>query len=153
MASCADLDPIVESAAWLHDIGHAASVATTGFHALDGARFLVTMGADTRLVSLVAYHSGAEFEAEERGLESELAQYDWPDPLPLDVLTFADMTTSVIGERVSVSERVLDIFTRYDGDHPVHRATLRSQIVLVESVQRVAMRSGRSANVRRLSML
>jgi len=35
----ADAD-LLEAAAWLHDIGYTADVATAGLHALDGARYL-----------------------------------------------------------------------------------------------------------------
>jgi hypothetical protein len=31
---------LLEAAAWLHDIGYAPGLATTGLHALDGARYL-----------------------------------------------------------------------------------------------------------------
>ena len=35
----ADAD-LIEAAAWLHDIGYALGLATTGLHQLDGARYL-----------------------------------------------------------------------------------------------------------------
>jgi hypothetical protein len=54
------------AAAWLHDIGYAPALAKTGFHPLDGARHLEALGVDRRLCCLVAHHSGATFEAEER---------------------------------------------------------------------------------------
>ena len=31
---------LLEAAAWLHDIGYVPGLATTGLHALDGARYL-----------------------------------------------------------------------------------------------------------------
>ncbi len=61
------------AAAWLHDVGYSPDVSVTGFHALDGAVFLRDLGL-LEVVSLVAYHTGAEFEAEERGLEVDLAR-------------------------------------------------------------------------------
>lgn len=33
---------LIEAAAWLHDIGYAPALAVTGFHPLDGARYLRT---------------------------------------------------------------------------------------------------------------
>jgi len=36
------------AAAWLHDIGYAPGLAVTGFHPLDGARFLRRAGAGGR---------------------------------------------------------------------------------------------------------
>ncbi|MEU2875944.1 HD domain-containing protein [Streptomyces sp. NPDC007070] len=64
----ADRDLLV-AAAWLHDIGYAPELRDTGFHPLDGARYLEALGASARLV---AHHSGAVCEAEQRGLSAEL---------------------------------------------------------------------------------
>ena len=50
----ADAD-LLEAAAWLHDIGYAPSLVATGFHPLDGARYLRdTQHADAMLCRLVA---------------------------------------------------------------------------------------------------
>ena len=59
---------VLVSAAWLHDIGYAPAVLGTGFHPLDGARYLAGLGAPERVVNLVARHSNAILEAELRGL-------------------------------------------------------------------------------------
>jgi HD superfamily phosphodiesterase len=65
---------LLEAAAWLHDIGYAPDLATTGLHALDGARYLRdTQNAGTLLCRLVAHHSCAIIEAEERGLGDVLS--------------------------------------------------------------------------------
>src|SRR5215468_2096838 len=47
------------AAAWLHDIGYAPELVETGFHPLDGARYLGRRGVDAQIVSLVAHHSCA----------------------------------------------------------------------------------------------
>ena len=83
----------VVSAAWLHDIGYAPALHRTGMHAIDGAEFLDREGAPHDLVSLVAFHTGAEFEAEERGLTGKLAQFDRPPQELLDALILADLTS------------------------------------------------------------
>src|SRR5215471_808797 len=59
---------VLVSAAWLHDIGYAPDVVETGFHPLDGARYLAGLGAPERVVNLVARHSNAVLEAELRGI-------------------------------------------------------------------------------------
>lgn len=64
---------VLQAAAWLHDVGYAPSLAASGFHPLDGARWLRSLG-EERLAGLVAYHSGAFHEAEVRGLGGELAE-------------------------------------------------------------------------------
>lgn len=65
---------LLVAAAMLHDVGYAPRLAVTGFHPLDGARFLRDEhDADERLTRLVANHSFALLEAEERGLRDVLA--------------------------------------------------------------------------------
>ena len=65
---------LVEAAAWLHDIGYSPDLVGTGFHPLDGARYLRdAWRASPLLCRLVANHTGALIEAEERGLAEELA--------------------------------------------------------------------------------
>jgi hypothetical protein len=78
--------------ALLDDVGYAPSLNRLGFHAVDGARFLRAQGKE-RLACLVAHHSGARFEAEERDLVEELAAFPVQDGPVMDALTFAHMTT------------------------------------------------------------
>ena len=131
-----NLSDLVVSAAWLHDVGYGDSVAQTGFHSLDGARMLHAMDLPAELVSLVAYHSGAEFEAAERGLEADLQWFARPMQVNLDALTLADLTTSPLGAPVSVDERLAEILTRYSPTDPVHRAVVSSREYLEESASR-----------------
>jgi HD superfamily phosphodiesterase len=65
-------DDVLACAAWLHDIGYGPDLADTGFHPLDGARFLRRIGAGDCLARLVAHHSCAVYEARVRGLDREL---------------------------------------------------------------------------------
>ncbi len=53
------------AAAWLHDVGYAPSLCATGFHPVDGAAFVRAENFPPLVVSLVAYHTGAVFEARE----------------------------------------------------------------------------------------
>ena len=65
---------LLEAAAWLHDIGYVPDLAVTDLHAFDGARYLRDAHqADALLCRLVAHHSYAIVEAEERGLANILA--------------------------------------------------------------------------------
>ena len=97
---------LLEAAAWLHDIGYAPSLAGTGLHQLDGARYLRdTQHADAMLCRLVAHHSGAIIEAGERGLADILSsEFDPAPDVPASVLTYCDMTTSPDGEPVPVEQ-------------------------------------------------
>lgn len=49
-------------AAWLHDVGYGPKVKASGFHPLDGARFLRDeVGVANEVVRLVEWHTGAAF--------------------------------------------------------------------------------------------
>lgn len=134
-----EFDALV-AAAWLHDIGYAARLSLTGFHPLDGARYLQSIGYSDLVVSLVAFHSEAMVEAEERGLLHELREFDLPPVDLLDALTFADMTTARDGFATSIDERLGEVFSRYVPADPVFRAIKRSEPLLRDSVARVLAR-------------
>ncbi|MFD7737712.1 HD domain-containing protein [Streptomyces sp. MJM8645] len=107
---------LLVAAAVLHDVGYAPRLALTGFHPLDGARFLRDQhGADARLVRLVANHSLALLEAEERGLRQAL-EHEFPmlaDQVLVDALIFCDMTTTPDGTPTGARDRVTEILVRY----------------------------------------
>ncbi|WP_343238010.1 HDIG domain-containing metalloprotein [Streptomyces sp. SID2999] len=133
--SKADRDLLV-AAAWLHDIGYAPQLRDTGFHPLDGARHLESLGAPARLVRLVAHHSGAVYEAEQRGLSTELAVYDREDSAVLDALIFADMTTGPAGQSFDFDARIDEILVRYEPGSEVHNAISRARPYLGAAVER-----------------
>lgn len=137
--------PFLIAAAWLHDIGYAPSLSRLGFHPVDGARYVRQQGHE-RLASLVAHHSGARFEAEERGLVDALAEFEPEDGPLLDALTYADMTTGPAGERMAFEERIDEILDRYPFDDPVHRANRRSRPVLQAAIDRTLARLGAVAD-------
>lgn len=127
-------------AAWWHDLGYAPELIQTGFHPIDGARYLASKGHSPRLCGLVAHHSAATFEAAERDLEAELDQ--WPreeGPVP-DALWMADMTTGPRGERFDYAERLAEILDRYDQDSVVGRAMYRAQGTIQAAIDRTSSR-------------
>ncbi len=128
------------AAAWLHDIGYAPDISDTGFHPLDGARFLEREGAPKRIVDLVANHSCARFEADERDLLPELDRYELEVGPVADALVYADMTTGPTGGAVSVEGRLAEILRRYEPESPVHRAISEASGELEASVSRVEQR-------------
>ncbi len=111
---------LLVSAAWLHDIGYAPPLSTTGFHPLDGARYLRDVEhVDDRLCCLVAHHTCAVFEATERGLVRELIiEFPRQREELTDALTYCDMTTGPDGQDLSVDDRLADIYSRYGPDPP-----------------------------------
>lgn len=135
----ADHDVLV-AAAWLHDVGYAPQLAVTRFHPLDGARHLASQGFGGRLCALVAHHSGARFEAAERGLSEQLAQYVLEDSPVMDALITADLTTNPQGQPVSFEDRVAEILQRYEPGSDVHRAVTRARECLNVHVRRVERR-------------
>jgi hypothetical protein len=142
----ADAD-LLEVAAWLHDIGYASGLAATGLHALDGARYLRDAHhAGTMLCRLVAHHSCAIIEAEERGLAGVLGLEFEPAPQVLSsVLTFCDMTTSPDGKLVPAEERLAEIERRYGPGHLVSRSIQRATPMILRAVEEVQDRAARSA--------
>ncbi|MEV4275848.1 HD domain-containing protein [Actinoplanes xinjiangensis] len=132
---------LLVSAAWLHDIGYAPDVAETGLHSLDGARWLVRHGWDTRLAGLVANHSCALYEAEERGLAEFLdAEFPRERSATADALWFADMTTGPDGQDLTVDERLREIRRRYGPEDAVTRFWRRAEPSLLRAVERTQAR-------------
>lgn len=126
-------------AAWLHDIGYAPNLVDTGFHPLDGARYLRDIEcAEEMLCRLVAHHSCAHIEADERGLAEVLFREFEAAPEPLaSALTFCDMTTAPDGEPVHVERRLAEIHGRYDSGHVVSRAIRRATPMIRDAVSTV----------------
>ena len=141
----ADAD-LLEAAAWLHDIGYAPSPATTGLHQLDGARYLRDAEhADALLCRLVAHHSCAIIEADERGLADILSSEFDPAPDVLaSVLTCCDMTTSPDGELMPAGRRLAEIHHRYGPGHLVRRSIQRATPMIFEAVEQVHQRAGQT---------
>lgn len=122
-------------AAWLHDVGYSPDLAETGFHPLDGARYLRDVQrADARLCNLVAHHSCALLEAEERGLNGELNREFELEAQPLvEALTHCDMTTTPDGQETTADERIDEIIKRYGPDDLVTRFIQRAAPIIREA--------------------
>jgi putative nucleotidyltransferase with HDIG domain len=95
-------------AAWLHDIGYSPSAVATGFHPLDGARYLSAYGWPARICSLVAHHSAAALMASARGLDQAMGEFPIEISAVADVLTLADQTVGPNGESMTLDERLAD---------------------------------------------
>jgi hypothetical protein len=135
-------DDLLEAAAWLHDLGYSPDLIDTGFHPLDGARRLRDVEhADDMLCRLVAHHSCAVTEAEERGLSRVLLR-EFPRPPRglAEALTYCDLTTSPDGDLLAVDDRLAEIARRYGPGHVVTRSICRSSPNLVRSVAAVQRR-------------
>lgn len=133
-----DADRLV-CAAWLHDLGYAPQLAGSGFHPLDGARYLRDVArAEERLCRLVAHHSYASIEARLRGLSDVLAaEFPPVAGLVADALTYCDMTTSPDGEPVEVDARLAEVVARYGEGDPVTEAIELARPQIDRSVRAV----------------
>ncbi|MFD0417315.1 HD domain-containing protein [Streptomyces sp. NPDC127108] len=133
---------LLEAAAVLHDIGYAPAIAVTGFHPLDGARFLRDEEeADDRIVRLVAHHSCALLEAEERGLRQDLeGEFELESPGLVDALIYCDMTTTPDGTQTTPTERLEEIVNRYGPATIVGRFIQRAAPEIHAAARRVESR-------------
>ncbi|MFI7431873.1 HD domain-containing protein [Micromonospora sp. NPDC049836] len=129
------------AAAWLHDVGYAPDLVDTGFHALDGGRWLVRQGFHRRLAGLVAHHSCASYEAAERGLAENLStEFPREESPTSDALWYADMTTGPDGQDFTVTARLAEIRERYGPDDLVTRFWQKAEPALMEAVRRTQER-------------
>lgn len=133
-----DADLLI-SVSWLHDIGYAPSAASTGFHPLDGGRYLRDVaGADADVCRLVANHSCAIVEARNRGLGDTLAA-EFPElpGLVADALLFCDLTTAPSGECTDFVSRLAEVRRRFGKDSSIGRSVEESRPHILRSIERV----------------
>jgi putative nucleotidyltransferase with HDIG domain len=132
---------LLVAAAWLHDVGYAPDLAETGFHPLDGARYLRAVGVDERLCCLVANHSAALIEAEARGLAGVLRdEFPAEESAVTDALWYCDLTTGPDGQRFPLGQRLAEIRARYGPEDVVTCFTYAAESVLSEAVERTERR-------------
>lgn len=137
-AANAGLSPdTVVAAAWLHDVGYAPDLADTGFHPVDGARYLRREGWPEEVVNLVAHHSCSRVEAGLRGLTAALAEFKDISGPHRDVLWASDATTGPDGARLDVEDRISEVVERYGRDSLVARCMLLIAPELRAAVTRV----------------
>ncbi len=130
------------AAAYLHDVGHSPALQTTGFHPLDGARYLRAAGHE-RLAGLVAHHSEARFQAELLGHGEALAEFPREVSETAEALTYCDLTTGPSGGVVTFEDRIEELFNRYPPEDVVLEALRRSMPHLAEAVRRTERRLAR----------
>jgi len=103
---------LLVAAATLHDVGYSPMVAQTGFHPLDGALHLRSLGMPERLVSLVAHHSEADMLGAAHGVHDLAARFPRERSLLADALVYADMHSAPDGRVIPAEERLADIGRR-----------------------------------------
>jgi hypothetical protein len=131
---------ILIASAWLHDIGYSPSVRRTGFHPLDGGRYLRAHSWPDRVCALVAHHSGARFVPIERGFAGMMAEFDFEDSAVSDALTYADQTVGPHGKPMTVAYRIAEAITRHGPNSPNARARVDRVPYLLAVADRVEQR-------------
>lgn len=121
----ADARDVLIAAAWLHDIGYVPALLSSGFHPLDGARYLERVGWPRELCDLVAHHSGARFVAELSELREKLCHFRFVENAVSDALTVADQTSGPRGQIMSVDDRMREMLERQGPTSPNARAHRR----------------------------
>jgi hypothetical protein len=128
----ADEAALLVAAATLHDVGYAPRIAQTGFHPLDGALYLRSIGLPERLCSLVAHHSEADMLATQHGVLDLDAQFPRERSLLADALVYADMHSAPDGQMIRAEHRLADISRRRpDPVEAVRAARLRTAMARV----------------------
>ena len=111
------VDPdLLVAAAWLHDVGYAATCRATGFHPLDGALHLAREGWGQDVVRLVAHHSHADLLAPYHGLTAHLAVISERPGLEADARTLADLTAGIDGRGTTIEARLAEMRVRHEHD-------------------------------------
>lgn len=134
---------ILIAAAWLHDIGYIPALLSSGFHPLDGARYLEHHDWPGEVCDLVAHHSGARFTAELCGFRDELRHFGFTENAISDALTVADQTSGPRGQLMTVDERLREMLERQGPESPNARAHTRRANYIRGAMTRVDERSAR----------
>jgi putative nucleotidyltransferase with HDIG domain len=138
----AEEQEILVASAWLHDIGYASAVRSSGMHQLDGARYLARRGVPWRLCALVAHHAGAAAVADLVDLGDALAVFGDEGGPTRDALWYCDMTTSPDGGLVSFDDRMAELRRRRRPEDPVIRALDVNGAERAAAVRRTEARLG-----------
>lgn len=128
------------AAAILHDIGYSPSIAESGLHQLDGARWLDRAGWPALVCYLVAHHSCATVEAHMRGLQTALlAAYPLLSEHSdlLTAITYSDMTTAPDGTGCTIDERLRDVAGRYQPHEAPAQAMKAAEPLLRTAVRAI----------------
>lgn len=143
---------VVETAAWLHDIGYSPELGS-GFHPLDGLDTSATSKVLTKCsvswwLTIRALRSRPGSQASKHSQRRARALAGRPHRGH----NVCDMTTGPDGSTISVDRRLADILTRYEDGHIVTRSIRQSAPTLKEATEAVAKRLADSANGQRRSL-
>ena len=104
-------------------MGYSPRIAQTGFHPLDGALYLRSIGMSERVCGLVAHHSEAGMLAAQQGILDLNLQFPRERSLLADALVYADMHSAPDGQMIRAEHRLADIARRRPDPVEAVRAT------------------------------
>ena len=120
------------AAALLHDVGYIPELHDTGFHPIDGARYLTSLGA-TELAAFIICHSQAAEYADLAGLPRIPVSLH---PIA-SVITFWDVRVAPGGKVLSYEERLEDIKNRHGEESLTWKAHMRAMSRIQASEDRL----------------
>ena len=111
----------------------------TGFHPLDGARYLRDIeDADRCYAAWSRTTPALSSRPPNAASAADLVREFKPAPRDLaDALIYCDMTTGPDGQEMTVRKRIAEVRKRYGPDHVVSRAIARVRAELIAAVGRV----------------
>lgn len=110
------------TASLYHDIGYSNKIKITGFHPIDSALKARKDGIESQIIDAVILHTGAKGEAS--FLNKSLLDYYSSvseDTELSKFLTYCDTHINSKGKKVSLDERLDDIYSRYDINHYIYK--------------------------------
>ena len=131
------------AAAYLHDIGYAEPLVDTGFHPVDGARYLRSLGLDD-LACLVAHHTGAPFEADLRGLAEHLQRVPSTHRAGRRCPDLLRRHVQITGQPMQPGDRLEEIVERHGEDSTVVRSRAHARPEIYGMVARTLRRATRA---------
>ncbi len=123
---------LAECAALLHDIGYWKPIALTGFHPIDGARFLEQQQ-ESELAKLIVGHSCSPEEGELSGFPG----IKQDDSLVAKLITYWDVQVKQGGYVVSYEERLAEIINRYGDTSIIGIANIRAKARIEKIIKEI----------------
>lgn len=129
--------------AFLHDIGYSEQVIKTGFHPLDGALFCKELGCTQEVITAVMFHSGAYKDVKMNFPDimgcyiNQNYKINDKSKIYIELITYCDLQRSPLGFKVSLEERLNDIYRRYGEDHNVSLTIKTNEDSFVNIIDRV----------------
>lgn len=129
------------ASAYLHDIGYSEELNKFNFHAYDGYKYLLDNEYDKSVLKVILHHTYSELlyyiQGEDRLVITEtynkipLTSFTKEEDYIFKLLTLADMKSNYKGEKVTVADRISDIYDRYGEDSIISKHISQVRLFLI----------------------